>query len=98
MNAAPEKHIPSPVQEWSSKVTSGGRVVLPAQARTALGLKNGDPVRIRLENGWLEIMPLSEIVRDIQARWRRYIPGDRSLVDELIADRRAEAKRDPDGT
>ena len=72
--------------------------MLPAEARTILGLKDGDPVRVRLENGELAIVPLSEVVRDIQARWRRYVPADRSLVDELIADRRVEAKRESGGT
>jgi AbrB family looped-hinge helix DNA binding protein len=97
VSTTPKTNAP-PVQEWSSKITSGGRVVLPAEVRTVLGLKDGDPVRVRLENGELSIVPLSEIVRDIQTRWRRYIPGDRSLVDELIADRRTEAKRESGGT
>jgi AbrB family looped-hinge helix DNA binding protein len=98
MSAKPKTATPRSGREWSSKVTSGGRVVLPVEARTALGLKDGDPVRVRLENGELAIVPLSEIVRDIQTRWRRYIPEDRSLVDELIADRRSEAKRESDSS
>jgi hypothetical protein len=53
-----------------------------APSPTPVGSKTGEPSRALL----------SEIVRDIQARWRRYIPGDRSLVDELIAERRAAAK------
>jgi AbrB family looped-hinge helix DNA binding protein len=79
---------------WSTRVTSGGRVVLPAEARVALGLRDGTPVRVFLQDGRLTIVPFAEIIRDIQARWRRYIPGDRSLADELIADRRAEAERE----
>ncbi|HLZ09654.1 MAG TPA: hypothetical protein VKT80_13770 [Chloroflexota bacterium] len=35
-----------------------------------------------------------EAIRRIQARVRKYIPAGVSLVDELIAERRAEAKRE----
>lgn len=75
-------------------MTSGGRVVIPAEARAALGLADGASVRIRMEDGVLTIIPHAEIVRRLQEKYRRLIPGDRSLVDELIADRRAEAKRE----
>ena len=68
MSAKPKPAGPQPAQQWSSKVTSGGRVVLPAAARLALGLKDGDPVQVRLDNGELSIVPLSAIVRDIQTR------------------------------
>jgi hypothetical protein len=44
------------------------------------------------EKGQSNSARLKSTVQDIQARWRRYIPGNRSLVDELIADRRVEAK------
>jgi AbrB family looped-hinge helix DNA binding protein len=82
------------VKEWSTKVTSGGRVVLPAEARAALGLTDGSSVRIRLEDGHLVIVPFMEILRKIQEKWRRLIPEDRSMVDEFIAERRAEAERE----
>ena len=80
--------------EWTTRVTSGGRVVLPAEARAKLGLADGSPVRIRLTAKGATITPIADVLRDIQDRWRRYIPGDRSLVDELIAERRTEAKRE----
>jgi len=82
------------VKEWSTKVTSGGRVVLPAEVRAALGLTDGASVRIRLEDRQVVIVPFAEILRKIQEKWRRLIPEDRSMVDELIAERRAEAERE----
>ncbi len=89
-----QEPMASPVRQWPARVTSGGRVVLPADARAALGLTDGSPVRVRLEDGRITISPIKTIVQDIQNRWRSYIPGDRSLVDELIADRRSEAERE----
>jgi len=82
------------VKEWSTKVTSGGRVVLPAEVRAALGLTDGTSVRIRLDDRQVVIVPFMEILRKIQEKWRRLIPQDRSMVDEFIAERRAEAERE----
>lgn len=81
-------------KRWSTRLSSGGRVVLPAQVRADLGLSDGDAVQVTVEDGKIVLLPLSEVVRRLQAKYRRLIPGDRSLADELIADRRAEAKRE----
>jgi AbrB family looped-hinge helix DNA binding protein len=90
-----EKSKGSPIpREWSTRVTSGGRVVLPAEIRAALSLTDGAALRVRLDGRRIVLVPQAEIVREIQEKLRRLIPGDRSLVDELIADRRTEAERD----
>jgi hypothetical protein len=47
-----------------------------------------------VEDGKVVLLPLSEVVRRLQAEYRRLIPGNHSLADELIADRRAKAKRE----
>jgi bifunctional DNA-binding transcriptional regulator/antitoxin component of YhaV-PrlF toxin-antitoxin module len=94
MSAKPKSNAPPPPQQWVCRINAEGGVIVPAAVTAAMGLKDGDPVHIRLENGRLLIVSLTAIVKDIQARWRGYIPGDRSLVDELIADRRAEAERE----
>lgn len=85
---------PPAAREWTTRVTSGGRVVLPAEARAALGLGDGAAVRVRLEDGRITILPIDAVVRDIQERWRVYVPGERSLADELIADRRHESEHE----
>ena len=43
-----------------TQITSGGRIVIPAPMRRALGLKDGDEVLIRLEGGEL---PLEESLK-----------------------------------
>jgi AbrB family looped-hinge helix DNA binding protein len=91
---APASLTGGDVKEWSTKVTSGGRVVLPAEVRAALGLTDGTSVRIRLDDGQVVIVPVREILRKIQEKWRRLVPQDRSMVDEFIAERRAEAERE----
>ena len=75
----------------STKITDGGRVVIPAEHRRALGLKIGDEVIIHLVDSELRILTRAEAVRRAQAMVRRKIKKGRSLVDELSTERRAEA-------
>jgi AbrB family looped-hinge helix DNA binding protein len=76
----------------STKIADGGRVVIPAEYRRALGLEIGDEVILRVEDGELRIMTRAEGVKRAQQNVRKYVKGKRSLVDELIADRRVEAE------
>ena len=75
-------------------VGAGGRVVIPAEYRQALGLHVGDAVIMRLEDGEVRITTVREAIRRAQEIVRRYIPEGVSLSDELIAERRAEAERE----
>lgn len=69
-------------------------MVIPSEYRKAMGLSIGDEVVIRLEKGELRLKSLRESVKSAQALVRSYIGKNRSLVDELIAERRSEAKRE----
>ena len=75
----------------SARIADGGRLVIPAEYRRALGLETGDEVIIRLEDGELRILTRAEAVKRAQAIVRRHVRKGRSLVDELTAERRAEA-------
>lgn len=78
----------------STKIAEGGRLVIPAEHRRALGLEIGDEVIIRVEGGELRILTRSEAIKRAQENVRRHVKGGRSLVDELSAERRAEAGRE----
>lgn len=75
----------------STKIAEGGQVVIPAEYRRELGLAPGDEVIIRLEEGELRIMTRAEAVRRAQALVNRHVKRRCSLVEELSAERRAEA-------
>lgn len=77
-----------------AKLDEGGRVVIPAQYRKALGLQAGDDVLLRLEDGEVRILTPLQAIRRAQELLRPYIPEDRSLADELIAERRRESERE----
>jgi AbrB family looped-hinge helix DNA binding protein len=77
------------------KLSEGGRVVIPAEIRQSLGLKEGDTVFFELLDGEARITSRQTQLRRAQALFRQYVPADApSLADELIADRRAEAERE----
>lgn len=79
-----------------SKVRIGpdGSLVLPTAFREALGLKEGDPVILRLTDGELRLYSVEEGLRRAQEIVRSFVPKGTNLVDELLEDRRREAQRD----
>jgi AbrB family looped-hinge helix DNA binding protein len=79
------------VSRTLAKLGEGGRLVIPVEYRRALGLHPGDEVMLILEEGTVRIQTPQEAIRRAQALVRSYAPGDGSLADELIADRRREA-------
>lgn len=76
------------------KMSEGGRVVVPAEIRQSLGLKEGDAVLFELRDGEAVITSRRAQLDRARALVRKYVPAGISLVDELIAERRAEAARE----
>ena len=67
-----------------------GRLVIPAEIRAALGLAPGDRLHLRLAGRQLVL----ERPQDAAAELRGLasaVPRSRSLVEELLAERRAAA-------
>ncbi len=80
-----------------AKIGPSGRVVIPAAFRKEMGLKAGDEVLMRLEDGEVTLYTRAQAIRRAQEIVRRHVPEGVSLSDELIAERRAEAKREASG-
>ncbi len=72
----------------------GGRVVLPASYRHALGMEVGDEVVVVLEDQGLRIMTLDQAVANARRLVRNYVPPERSLSQDLRRERRNEARRE----
>jgi len=72
------------------KMSEGGRVVIPVEIRRKLALNDGDTVLWDCKDGVATLTTRLAQLREAQAMVRRYVPKSVSLVDELIADRRAE--------
>jgi AbrB family looped-hinge helix DNA binding protein len=78
----------------SARLNANGRIVIPAEIRKEMGLAAGESVLMELENGVLRIESHRARIRRIQESMRQFIPPGRCLSDELIADRREEARRE----
>ena len=76
------------------KIGQGGRIVLPAPFRKALGVKTGDDLILSLRDGEVRIFTRREAVRRAQGLVRRYFPEGRMLSEELIRERKIEAARE----
>jgi len=75
-----------------TKVTDGGRVVIPAEIRKRTGIEIGETVNIEVdEDESVRISSRKRALRRAQEEFRKRVPTGRSLVDELIAERRREA-------
>jgi AbrB family looped-hinge helix DNA binding protein len=76
------------------RIIEGGKLVIPAAMRRALGISSGDTVLVDVDDGELRVRSLERAVARAQAIVRKHVPEGVSLVDELIADRREAAERE----
>jgi AbrB family looped-hinge helix DNA binding protein len=81
------------MNELKTKIREGGRLVIPAAYRKALGLKPGDEVVLVLEEGEIRVVGTRQAVVRAQALVRRYVPKGRPLSQDLIQERREESAR-----
>lgn len=78
------------------KIDSAGRIVIPAEMRAAMMVKPGETVVAHVVDGEFRIVSPTVALKRVQAfarKWKEAHPGE-SVVDELIADRREEARRE----
>ncbi|MFN3549528.1 MAG: AbrB/MazE/SpoVT family DNA-binding domain-containing protein [Mesorhizobium sp.] len=79
------------------KIDGAGRIVIPAEMRAAMLVKPGDTVTARVVDGEFRIVSPAVALKRVQAfarQWKAEHPDEPSVVDELIAERREEARRE----
>jgi AbrB family looped-hinge helix DNA binding protein len=81
-------------QETRLRVNENGRVVIPAAFRKALGIEVGDEIVLRIQDDELRITTQQHRIERAQRRARQHVKPGVSLVDELLAERRAAAKNE----
>ena len=91
-----EDHPAAPPAQVRSVVGPGGRVVIPAAYRDALGIAEGDAVFMRLDGEELRLISDETEVLRVRELVARYVPEGVSLVDELLRERRREVDADGD--
>ena len=75
------------------KLGEGGRLVIPAAMREALGVKPGDELALEVEDGELKIKSYLAVIREIQARVQKLVPPGVDIVEDFLAERREEQRR-----
>jgi bifunctional DNA-binding transcriptional regulator/antitoxin component of YhaV-PrlF toxin-antitoxin module len=90
-----EQGIPSGV--WNCRIDGSGRIVIPHLVRSEKSLKIGDEVSICKIGDDFIIRRKDEMMGHLLDLFRVDIPDGVSLVDELLAERRAEAAREEEG-
>jgi bifunctional DNA-binding transcriptional regulator/antitoxin component of YhaV-PrlF toxin-antitoxin module len=79
----------------SVKIIEGGKFVIPAHMRRAMGIGRGDTVVVELlPEGELRVRSLTAAIRKAQAIVGRSISRNRSLANELMLERKEEADRE----
>ncbi len=77
-----------------SRVSSGGRIVLPKELRQYLDVKEGDSVVLDWDGEAVRVTSARQRHRHAQQLVTQSVPPERSLVEELLAERRREAARE----
>ncbi len=77
-----------------TKIGKGGRVVIPSRHRKALGIEEGQQVIVSLDRDGIWIRTPEQAVAHAQSLVREHVGKGKSLVDELLRERRREALGD----
>jgi AbrB family looped-hinge helix DNA binding protein len=76
------------------RVDQQGRILVPKELREAVGMRPGGNLTLLVEGGEIRIITPQGARQRMRELSAKYSTGNRSLVDELIAERRAEAERE----
>jgi AbrB family looped-hinge helix DNA binding protein len=79
-----------------TRMTKEGRVLIPAELRRSLGLKEQEPLTIYAQDGEIRIVSRLQAIKQMQQRLAKYKVEGVSVVDELLQERRAEAALESD--
>lgn len=84
--------MPVPPPQASVRLGPQGRLVVPAPMRKALGFRPGENLLAHVENERLIVEKAEAVERRLHAYFRKF--QGRSLAEELMAERRDEARRE----
>jgi AbrB family transcriptional regulator (stage V sporulation protein T) len=74
---------------YQAKLIAGGKIVIPAELRKALGFHTGDSLVLEREGDSIVIKTYAQVVREVQKEFRNMV-GEGYSVDQFLAERRAD--------
>lgn len=94
----PERPVgPGNVDSQRLRIDQDGRLVIPADMRAAMLVDKTGILTARVVDGELRLLAPKAAVAHLQRMVREARPEGVSMADELIAERRAEERREADG-
>jgi bifunctional DNA-binding transcriptional regulator/antitoxin component of YhaV-PrlF toxin-antitoxin module len=79
---------------YHAKLNDEGRLVIPAVCRRQMGLQAGQEVIIKITSEGLLLTSYDQALDQFQDEVTKLVGPGVSLVDEVIAERRAEAAKE----
>lgn len=82
-------------------INVSGRLMIPVALRKELGIKPGERLFMEVVDGVLRVQTHLSVIRKIQEEFRKHHPikpGEMPMSDQLIAERREEARREMEET
>lgn len=76
------------------KLSKEGRVLIPADVRSALGLNEGDLLSLKVEAGEIRLFDRTQALQRAQQIAQRFKKPGESVVDEFLNERRRAAARE----
>ena len=73
------------------RISGQGRLVVPAELRRAVGIAGEDDLVAYVDGGALVLKRRQAVLEEL---WAMFPAGEGSLADELVAERREEARRE----
>lgn len=80
------------MKDYEVRVQDDGHMVLPADLRQTLGIAEGDQLVFRTSGDRVELITARRSRDRAQDRMKRLFPDVSGVVDDFLAERRAEAK------
>jgi AbrB family looped-hinge helix DNA binding protein len=81
-------------QSTRIRVDAAGRIVIPAELRAKFGIESGQDLILSEKPDGIQVQTFRQVLADAQDFFAPYAVPGQSIVDELIRERREEARRE----
>ncbi|MBS0206927.1 MAG: AbrB/MazE/SpoVT family DNA-binding domain-containing protein [Planctomycetes bacterium] len=81
-------------QSWPAHIDASGRLLIPAEARHAIGCDRGTDVVVESDGDSLRVLTLDQFTKEVQGLFGVWKPGEPLMSEQLIRERKKEAERE----
>lgn len=81
-------------QLYKVRLASGGRIVIPAEVRQILGVKEGEELLLTQDSAGFRLTTYQQAIRQAQSLFAKIGNEGERVVDELLRERRGEAAKE----